>query len=70
VPEATSWSLAVYDVNGRLVKRFNGSTGGPRFVTIEWDGTNQNGLPVASGIYLYRVNAGKFTAVKKMILLK
>jgi hypothetical protein len=70
VPEATSWSLAIYDVSGRLIKRFNGSTGGPRFVTIEWDGTNQNGVPVASGIYLYRANAANFTAVKKMILLK
>jgi hypothetical protein len=70
VPKATSWSLKIYDVAGRLIKSFDGSTGGPRFVTIEWDGTNQNGVPVASGIYLYRARAGDFTAVKKMILLK
>jgi hypothetical protein len=70
VPEAASWSLAIYDVTGRLIKKFDGSTGGPRFVTIEWDGTNQSGIPVASGVYLYRANAGDFTAVKKMILLK
>jgi hypothetical protein len=70
VPEAASWSLAIYDVTGRMIKRFDGSSAGPQFVTIEWDGTNQSGVPVASGIYLYRANAGSFTAVKKMILLK
>lgn len=35
-----------------------------------WDGKDKFGLPVASGIYFYEINAGKFSAVKKMIVLK
>ena len=35
-----------------------------------WDGTNENGLKVPSGLYVYRIKAGNFIASKKMLLLK
>ncbi|MFB3091229.1 MAG: hypothetical protein ACE1ZG_07810 [Gammaproteobacteria bacterium] len=35
-----------------------------------WDGTDNNGRDVASGIYIYKLNAGELTATKKMILLQ
>ncbi len=35
-----------------------------------WDGKDKFGLPVASGVYFYEISAGKFSAVKKMIVLK
>jgi flagellar hook assembly protein FlgD len=39
--------------------------------SITWDGTDNNGAPVASGLYLYQLRAGKQTlAQKKMMLLK
>jgi hypothetical protein len=70
VPEAVRWELAVYNVAGQLVRRFEGSTGGAEFVTVEWDGRDARGRPMATGVYLYRVQAGTFTDVKKMVLLK
>ena len=37
---------------------------------IEWDGTDNNGSVVTSGVYFYRLTAGTFSESKKMVLLK
>jgi hypothetical protein len=39
-------------------------------VDVQWNGTDDRGAPVASGVYLYRVRADHFVDVKKMVLLK
>ena len=70
LPQATEWNVSVFDIAGRLVKHFDGQTGGPAYVDVRWDGTDHNGSPVASGVYLYRVRAGHYVDVKKMVLLK
>jgi hypothetical protein len=70
VPEATNWSLAIFNVAGHLVKRFEGRTSGAAFVTVEWDARDRAGRRVSTGVYFYRVEAGSFNSVKKMVLLK
>jgi len=37
---------------------------------IEWDGTDDNDLPVSSGIYFYKMKTESFSSTRKMILLK
>ena len=69
LPEANDYVLTVYNVNGHLVRRFEGSEEAG-VVTIVWDGSNAAGQSVASGVYLYRLEAGTFRATKKMVLLK
>jgi N-acetylneuraminic acid mutarotase len=38
--------------------------------TIRWDGTDKHHIPVASGIYIYQLQAGQYTSSKKMILIR
>ena len=64
-------TLAVYDLTGQLVRTLISD----RFMAAGsyeslWDGRNEAGLRVSSGVYLYRLNAGAFTAMKKMTLLQ
>lgn len=40
------------------------------YYTVQWDGRDQNGIKVVSGIYLYQMKAGNFICTKKMILME
>ncbi|RMF54847.1 T9SS C-terminal target domain-containing protein [Candidatus Woesearchaeota archaeon] len=63
--------IDVYDATGRLVKNLIESELSPGTYQVNWDGTNNQGQPVSSGVYLYRMIAnGKATKPKKMILIK
>jgi flagellar hook assembly protein FlgD len=62
--------LAVYDVNGALVKTLvSGALQGGRH-EARWDGRNERGESVASGIYFVQVRSGGYKEARKMILLR
>lgn len=63
-------TLRVYDVRGRLVRTLVNAEKGPATHTLSWDGRDANGLPVAAGIYFYRLKAGAFTQTKKMVVVR
>jgi len=65
----TSWTLKIYNVSGQAVRTFGGSDGQGQ-VNLSWDGTDQNGRAIPSGVYFYRVVAGEFSAAKKMTLIR
>jgi hypothetical protein len=58
-------SLKVYDMLGQLVATLVDETKSPGEYSAQWDATN-----AASGMYFYRLVAGGFTDVKRMMLLK
>ena len=63
-------TLDVYDVSGKLVRRLV-ERGLPSGSYSEvWDGRDNYGNTVASGIYLYRLTAGTRTQTRKAILLR
>jgi flagellar hook assembly protein FlgD len=62
--------LAVYDVSGALVKTLvNGSMPGGRH-EARWDGLNERGESVASGIYFVQLRSDGYTNARKMVLLR
>ena len=63
-------TLKVYDVLGREVATLVNEVRPAGVYTVRWDGRNDRGEPVSSGIYLYQLKVGSATATKKMILLK
>jgi YVTN family beta-propeller protein len=63
-------SLIVYDVGGRRVRDLVNGRQRADVYRVVWDGRNDHGSQVASGVYFYKLVAGKFTQTKKMMLLK
>jgi flagellar hook assembly protein FlgD len=69
LPRSSDYTLTIYNIAGQVVKQFSGR-GDAGTVTIIWNSTDRRGSPVASGVYFYRLEAGDFRAVKKMVLMK
>jgi len=65
IPEKSQVSITIYDLTGREVDKLCSSTQEPGFYRKVWDGSL---LP--SGVYFLRVDAGSFTATRKLLLLR
>jgi len=65
LPEQTLVSIQIYNVRGQLIHTLTNSVYAPGQHTLTWKPIN-----LSSGIYLYKINAGDFNAVKKMTYLK
>jgi flagellar hook assembly protein FlgD len=70
LPASTEVTLKVYNLLGQEVKTLVTEIQGKGVYTVEWNGTNHNGLEVAGGIYFYRLISDTFVQTRKMILLK
>ena len=73
--EAAEVMLTIYDINGQLVRRLavGHQAAGmyqSRSRAAYWDGRNQLGESVVSGLYFYTLTAGDFTATQRMVILK
>ena len=63
-------SLKIYNIRGQLVKTlFEGGLPAGKYEMV-WDGKDESGAEVASGVYLYRLKTGQGTTTRKMIFLK
>ena len=72
VPEGNTAkvTLALYDLRGRLVRTLVDEVREAGAYNVFWDGRDDSGRQVPSGIYFYRMKAGDFNRTRKMILLK
>lgn len=70
VPTTQFITINVYDLLGRKVKTLVNGVYEPGEYKVVWDGTDDFGKPVSSGIYLYQLRAGQNILVKKMLLVK
>lgn len=67
---ATRVRVTVYNMLGQIVDVLVDHMQPPGRHRILWQGTDRAGHPVASGIYMYRIEAGPMTATRKMLLLR
>lgn len=70
LPEAAYVQIEVYDMSGRMVRSLVSGNVQAGLHSVAWDGSNDRGDRVASGVYAYRLTAGNYHAVRKMVLLR
>ncbi|UCE19654.1 MAG: choice-of-anchor D domain-containing protein, partial [Gemmatimonadota bacterium] len=78
VPETANILLAIFNTLGQRVRTLVNTRQEPGTYTCRWDGCNESGEPVSSGIYFYRLraggtsrdNQGDFSQTKRMVLLR
>jgi hypothetical protein len=70
VPNDSKVELVVYDIHGRKVRALISGQRKAGQHSVTWDGRNEAGVRVASGVYLYRLSSESFAETRKMVLLK
>ena len=73
--ESASVTLTIYSTTGAIVRTIYvghqpAAVYESRDKAIYWDGRNDLGEPVASGVYFYTLTTGDFTATRRMLILK
>ena len=69
LPVRTGWRLEIINLGGQIVGSFGG-VGGPGNIALPWNGQDNAGRLVSSGVYFYRLVTGEHRSSKKMLLLK
>ena len=62
--------LVIFDINGRLVKKFDMSGIFPGYHVVEWDASDDNGNQLSTGVYFIRFTSEASYQVKKIVFLK
>ena len=70
IPEAGQTSIMIYRIDGQLVKNLCSQYLPAGTYENVWDGKNDHGIQVSSGVYFYRLTSGNFTQVKKMLFIR
>jgi len=69
LPTAGSYEIEIYDVAGRRVIGYSGS-GSAGTNSVRWDGRNEAGANMGSGVYYYRLQTGGRSVTEKMVMVK
>jgi hypothetical protein len=70
LPEPRHVVVDIFNLLGQRVVRLFDGPAAAGYLELSWNGRDGRGQPAGSGVYFYRVSAGDFTGVRKMILLK
>lgn len=68
--EAASVRIEIYNFKGQKIKTWQNQHTVPGYYNLVWDGRDSNGKEVGSGVYLYRMNSGAYSATGKLSLIK
>jgi len=70
IPQTANVNIAVYNLSGRLVTTLVNAVKSPGSYSVSWNATDQNGLPVAGGIYIARMVSKNYSASRKLTLIR
>ena len=70
IPEVADVHLEIYNIAGQRIRTLVQGQQEPGRYKVQWAAKNDYGRPVASGMYIYRIRAGDFVSVKKLVLMK
>jgi len=70
LPIASAVNLTVYDIAGRQIATLTDSPQPAGFYDVRWNGTDDSGNPVSTGVYFSRLQAGEYVKTIKMVLLR
>ena len=70
LPDEGKVKLVIYNVLGQKVKELLNESRGAGYHTVMWNGKNETGQQVSSGLYIYRLESAKGAESKKMLLIK
>jgi hypothetical protein len=70
LPVTSKVKLLIYDALGREIRTLTDEEHPAGYIELTWDGRNDGGTAVSSGVYFYRISTPKWHNVKKMILLR
>lgn len=68
--QTKDYSLEIYNIKGQLVKTLHQGKLTPGRHNFVWNGQDKHDNEVASGVYFYRLNNGKETQIRKMLMMK
>ena len=70
IPEPARVKVEIYNILGEKIVTLVDEKLSAGYKIVEWDGKDNQGNEVSTGIYFYKLKAGDFTQTKKMVLLK
>ncbi len=70
LPEASHVVVRIFNTLGQEIRTLTDAQYVAGYHSVRWDGKDNHGNPVSSGVYLYQLRAGTFSQVKKMSLLR
>ena len=70
LPEEGQVELSVFNMQGQKVRTLESGKMAPGYHAIIWNGTNDKGSRVSTGMYFYSIQTNKFQAVRKMLFIK
>jgi hypothetical protein len=70
LPEDVHVTLSVYNLLGQRVRTIVDDLQSAGYYTVQWNGTNHSGLTLSSGMYFYRIQAGRYSEVRTMLFMK
>ena len=70
LPEASKVEISIFNLMGQKVRTLSNEEISSGYHVMQWDGTNDKGSMVSTGMYFYTLSTNKYNAMRKMLFLK